>query len=233
MQLRTWSRRLFRGLLLVIVLSLGPVLELRWLPPSTTSFMLRAEWQAVASRRSDSHVRYRWTDLSAISPELALAVVAAEDQRFPGHWGFDLAALRSAWQHNSGHARIRGGSTLSQQVAKNLFLSPSRNYLRKGVEAYFTVLLELLWPKRRILEMYLNVAEFGAGIFGAAAASEAYFGKAPHALTAEEAALLAAVLPNPRVLSVRRPSRFVRSRAAWIGRQMRQLGGTQFLRGLP
>jgi len=215
-----------------MVLSLGPVLELRWLAPSTSSFMLQAEVAAVASGRSVDRVRYRWADLPAISPQLALAVVASEDQHFRDHWGFDLAALRSAWRHNRGHARVRGGSTLSQQVAKNLFLSPSRSYLRKAIEAYFTVLLEALWPKRRILEIYLNIAEFGDGVFGVAAASEIYFHKAPRDLTAEEAALLAAVLPNPRVLSVRRPSRFVRARVAWILRQMQQLGGSGYLRPL-
>jgi monofunctional biosynthetic peptidoglycan transglycosylase len=122
---------------------------------------------------------------------------------------------------------------VSQQVAKNLFLSPSRSYLRKGAEAYFTLLLEVLWPKRRILETYVNIAEFGDGVFGVEAASAAYFNKASRNLTADEAALLAAVLPNPRVLTVRRPSRFVRARAAWIQRQMRQLGGSDYLRRLP
>ncbi|MGY6214275.1 monofunctional biosynthetic peptidoglycan transglycosylase [Methylolobus aquaticus] len=230
MQARSsWKRRLSRLLLIALLSSLGPIVELRWLPPSTSAFMLRAEARAVTTGHVDARVRYRWTDLNSISPQLALAVIAAEDQHFPEHWGFDLAALRSAWRHNRAHARIRGGSTLSQQLAKNLFLSPSRSYLRKGAEAYFTLLLEVLWPKRRILETYLNIAEFGDGVFGAEAASEAYFNKASRDLTANEAALLAAVLPNPQVLTVRRPSRFVRARAAWILRQMRQLGGSGYL----
>lgn len=230
--MHSWRRRLLCALLLFVLASLGAVLELRWIAPSTSSFMLRAELAAVVGGRLDGHVRYRWSDMRAISPQLALAVVAAEDQRFPVHWGFDLRALRSAWVHNLAHARVRGGSTLSQQVAKNLFLSPNRNYVRKAFEAYFTVLLEALWPKRRILEMYLNVAEFGDGVFGAEAASELYFHKAARNLTPQEAALLAAVLPNPRVLNVRRPSRFVRARAAWILRQMEQLGGPGYLQTL-
>jgi monofunctional biosynthetic peptidoglycan transglycosylase len=213
-------------------MSLGAAIELRWLPPSTSSFMLQAEIAAVSAGRPSARVKYRWVSLRDISPQLALAVVAAEDQRFPTHWGFDLGALRSAWRHNRLSTRVRGGSTLSQQTAKNLFLFPDRSYVRKVLEAYFTLLIEALWPKRRILETYVNIAEFGDGVFGAEAAAETFFHKPARQLTAQEAALLAAVLPNPHLLSVRRPSRFVRARAAWILRQMDQLGGPAYLRSL-
>ncbi len=162
----------------------------------------------------------RWVDWERIAPEAALAVIAAEDQRFLDHAGFDLdalqAALRSAWRGGT----LRGASTLSQQVSKNLFLWPERSLVRKVLEAGLTTELELLWSKRRILEVYLNVAEFGAGVYGVGAASERFFAKEPGALTEAEAALLAAVLPNPSVLRVDEPSAYVRGRQTWIRGQM-------------
>lgn len=221
--------KLLRAILFLGALSAGPVLELRWLPPSTTSFMLRAECLALIQGHADSRVRYRWVDWKELSPNLALAVLASEDQRFPDHGGFDFSALRYAWKYNQEHRRIRGGSTITQQTAKNLFLYPGRSYLRKALEAYFTALLELLWPKRRILEIYLNVAQFGDGVFGAEAASERYFHKPANALTLDEAALLAAVLPNPRKFKVEQPSHFVKARRDWILRQLKQLGGRDYL----
>jgi monofunctional glycosyltransferase len=228
-----WRRVAGRLILLWLVVTLGPVIELRWLPPSTSSFMLRAEWSAITGgEHAGPHVRYHWAERADISPQLALAAMAAEDQRFPAHVGFDLGALRYAWQYNQGHRRLRGGSTITQQTAKNLFLYPARSYLRKGLEAYFSVLIELLWPKRRILEVYLNIAQFGDGVYGAAAASEFYFHKPARQLTAPEAALLVAVLPNPIGLRVDRPSHFVRARRDWILRQMERLGGIAFLKEL-
>ncbi len=160
---------------------------------------------------------------------MKLAVVAAEDQKFPYHFGFDVAAMVDAWQAHQGGKRLRGASTISQQVAKNLFLWPSRSMARKAIEAYFTVLIELLWPKRRILEVYLNLAEFGHDRFGVAAASQTFFAKLPGKLTSREAALLAAVLPNPQQVRVEHPSADVLKRQTWILRQMRQLGGTAYL----
>jgi monofunctional biosynthetic peptidoglycan transglycosylase len=164
-----------------------------------------------------------------ISPHLKLAVVAAEDQNFPRHFGFDVSAMLDAWQAHQDGKRLRGASTISQQVAKNLFLWPGRSLLRKTIEAYVTFLIELLWPKRRILEVYLNIAEFGRGRFGVAAASRLFFGKSPHNLTAQDAAILAAVLPNPLQYRVDRPSAYVARRQRWILRQMQQLGGTAYL----
>ena len=167
-------------------------------------------------------VQQRWIPLSAISRELALSVVVAEDQKFPTHHGFDLAAIERATRES--RQRVRGASTITQQLAKNLFLWPGRSWLRKGLEGYFTLLLEGLWPKRRILEVYLNVAEFGPGLYGAAAASERIFAKPASELTAREAALLAAVLPNPRRLSAARPSPYVLGRAAEIEAIAARLG---------
>ncbi len=154
---------------------------------------------------------------------MPLAVVAAEDQRFPLHRGFDLVEIKNALAERDGTGRLRGASTISQQVAKNLFLWSGRSWVRKGLEVYITALIELTWPKRRILEVYLNIAQFGDRIFGVGAASERFFLKPPSALTPREAALLAAVLPNPVRMRVDRPSAYVRKRAAWINQQASQL----------
>jgi monofunctional biosynthetic peptidoglycan transglycosylase len=214
------------------LLTVGPVLSLRWLAPPTTAFMLRSTIGALAEDRPNYQLRYRWVAWGQISPHIKLAVVAAEDQLFLEHQGFDFNAILQAWERNKRHRRLRGGSTISQQVAKNLFLWPGRSYFRKGLEAYFTLLIELLWPKRRILETYLNIAEFGDGIFGIAAASEAFFSKPPWALRPTEAALLAAVLPNPIRLRVDKPSGYVQARRQWILRQMSRLGGPAYLQDL-
>ncbi|HCC5833370.1 monofunctional biosynthetic peptidoglycan transglycosylase [Citrobacter farmeri] len=171
-----------------------------------------------------------WVSMDEISPWMGLAVIAAEDQTFPDHWGFDVAAIEKALSHNERNEnRIRGASTLSQQTVKNLFLWDGRSWLRKGLEAGLTVGVETIWSKKRILTVYLNIAEFGDGIFGVEAAAQRYFGKPASRLTQSEAALLAAVLPNPLRFKAAAPSGYVRSRQAWILRQMRQLGGESFM----
>ncbi|MGL5457509.1 MAG: monofunctional biosynthetic peptidoglycan transglycosylase [Citrobacter telavivensis] len=171
-----------------------------------------------------------WVSMDEISPWMGLAVIAAEDQTFPDHWGFDVAAIERALSHNERNEnRIRGASTLSQQTVKNLFLWDGRSWLRKGLEAGLTVGVETVWSKKRILTVYLNIAEFGDGVFGVEAAAQRYFGKPASRLTQSEAALLAAVLPNPLRFKAAAPSGYVRSRQAWILRQMRQLGGESFM----
>ncbi|WP_423190835.1 monofunctional biosynthetic peptidoglycan transglycosylase [Atlantibacter hermannii] len=171
-----------------------------------------------------------WVGMDEISPWMGLAVIAAEDQKFPEHWGFDMAAIQKAVAHNERNEnRIRGASTLSQQTAKNLFLWDGRSWVRKGLEAGLTVGIETVWSKRRILTVYLNIAEFGDGIFGVEAAARHYFNKPASQLSASQAALLAAVLPNPLRFKADAPSGYVRSRQAWILRQMRQLGGEEFM----
>ena len=202
------------GLLLATVAMVAPW---RWLPPPTTAFMIRERLA-----RGSERVTYRWTPLTRISRQLALCVIAAEDQKFPTHHGFDVDAILEAAREE--RRRPRGASTISQQVAKNLFLWPGRSFVRKGLEAYLTVFIEQLWPKRRILEVYLNVAEFGPGVFGAEAASARAFGKPASRLTLEEAALLAAVLPSPKRMSAAAPSDYVRERAAEIEALARGLG---------
>ena len=177
-------------------------------------------------------IRYHWVGWKSISPQMRLAVVAAEDQKFPQHWGFDFESIADAVEHKTAKGRIRGASTITQQVARNLFLWQGHSYVRKGFEAYFTVLLEFLWPKRRILEVYLNIAEFGEGIYGVYAAAQTFFGKRPIELQTQEAGLLAAVLPNPVRLHPRNPSAYVRERASWIEEQMSHLGGPAYLQHL-
>ncbi|HCL6631044.1 TPA: monofunctional biosynthetic peptidoglycan transglycosylase [Citrobacter freundii] len=172
-----------------------------------------------------------WVSMDEISPWMGLAVIAAEDQKFPEHWGFDVSAIEKALAHNERNEnRIRGASTLSQQTAKNLFLWDGRSWVRKGLEAWLTLGMETVWSKKRILTVYLNIAEFGDGIFGVEAAAQRYFHKPASRLSLSEAALLAAVLPNPLRFKANAPSGYVRSRQAWIMRQMRQLGGESFMR---
>ena len=191
--------------------------------------MLQRQLTAWSDAQAGYTLHQRWTPLEHVSPQLPVALVAAEDQKFPLHHGFDVEAIQDALEDAEDGERLRGASTISQQTAKNLFLWNGRSFVRKGFEAYFTVLLEVVWSKRRIIEVYLNVAEFGDGIYGVAAASEAFFHKSPGALTAREAALLAAVLPNPKRYHVDKPSPYVLRRAAWIERQVRQLGGPDYV----
>lgn len=205
----------------VLALTVTPVLLLRWVDPPTSAFMIR--------ERLARPIQQRWVDWPQISAHVKVAVIAAEDQKFPEHKGFDLESINDALEERERGRRVRGASTISQQVAKNLFLWPGQSWVRKGLEAYFTLLIETLWPKRRILEVYLNIAELGNGVFGVGAASEVYFGKRAAQLTAAESALLAAVLPNPKRLRVSAPSRYVRSRQDWILGQMRGLGGVGLL----
>jgi monofunctional biosynthetic peptidoglycan transglycosylase len=174
---------------------------------------------------------YQWVPMERIAPDAALAVVAAEDQKFPDHWGFDLDAIRKAAESNARGRRLRGASTLTQQVARNLFLWQGRSYLRKGLEAWMTVLLETTWPKRRILEVYLNIAEMGEHTFGVQAASRRYFGQPAAAINAGQAALLAAVLPNPHRFRINHPSNYVLERRDRILQQMSLLGNG-YLRGI-
>jgi monofunctional biosynthetic peptidoglycan transglycosylase len=214
---------------LALLASVAAVAVLRWINPPYTAFMAEAQGEAWAHRDSGYVFRHRWVDLNGISPNLPLAVVASEDQKFPEHWGFDVEAIEKAYALNEHRHKVRGASTISQQVAKNLFLWSGRSYVRKGLEAYFTILIESLWPKRRILEIYLNIAEFGVGTYGAEAAAQRFFHKTAAQLTRGDAAVLAAVLPNPERYSASAPSRFVQQRREWILGQMQALGGPEML----
>jgi monofunctional biosynthetic peptidoglycan transglycosylase len=215
-------RMVAAGTATMLLLSSLPVLALRWLDPPTTMFML-------LDSSGVEPLSYEWVDWPEISPSASLAVVASEDQKFPAHFGFDIDSIRDSLDERGDGGPVRGASTITQQVVKNLFLWSGRSFVRKGIEAYLTVVIEVTWSKQRILEIYMNVAEFGPGIFGVGAASNAYFSKPPDLLTDAEAALLASVLPSPKRLHVDDPSEFVLERQAWILKHMYRLRRDQVL----
>lgn len=202
-----------RTLTVVLLLSIGTVLAFRWLNPPASAFMVKDIVEDVT-------IRHRWVPIERISPSMVKAIIASEDQNFEEHYGFDLEAIEKAYQHNQKARRIRGASTLTQQTAKNMFLWRQRSWLRKGLEVYFTILMEVLWSKKRIAEVYLNTAEFGKGVYGVEAASQRYFGKSASGLTLDESALLTAVLPNPKRFKVDNPSPYVLKRKDWITQQI-------------
>jgi len=189
----------------------------RFVPPPITPLMVIRLIEGEGLKRD-------WTGLEAISPQLRAAVIAAEDNRFCEHHGFDVDSIRDALEEWTEGGRARGASTISMQTSKNLFLWPGRDWVRKGLEAYVTAWLEALWPKERILEVYLNIAEWGPGIYGAEAAAQRYFRVPAARLGRQQAARLAAVLPNPREWSPARPTDYIRQRAAVLERRMGQLG---------
>jgi monofunctional biosynthetic peptidoglycan transglycosylase len=232
-QRKSFFRRLIWAIvgvaLFCVVISVLVVVALRWVNPPFSAFMAETQLAAWTNHDRTYASRHRWADLSQISPNLPLAVVASEDQKFPGHWGFDVGAIEKAYEMNQHSHRVHGASTISQQVAKNLFLWSGRSYFRKGLEAYFTLLIEASWPKRRILEMYLNIAEFGYGTYGAEAAAERFFHEAASQLSRSDSAVLAAVLPNPQKLLAAAPSPYVQQRRDWILGQMQALGGPEML----
>ncbi|HYM28027.1 MAG TPA: monofunctional biosynthetic peptidoglycan transglycosylase [Steroidobacteraceae bacterium] len=233
---RSFAARLLRwlgtALLAWLVITAVPVLLLRWLHPLTSAFMLEAQLGAWRDQDHSHSTDYQWVSLEQISPHAAIAVIASEDQQFPFHAGFDFNSIREAVRASERGKRLRGASTISQQVAKNLFLWSGHSFVRKGLEAYFTVLIEACWPKERILEMYLNVAQFGDGIYGVQAAARRFWHKPARRLSSQEAALLAAVLPNPLRYHADRPSRWLLQRRDWILGQMRDLGGDAYLRAV-
>lgn len=194
--------------------------------------MIQRKVEALVTFKEKQMIAYQWFSYDEISKQMALAVVAAEDQNFPNHFGFDFEQIEKAIEQSNRGKRLRGASTITQQVAKNLFLWEGRSFIRKGLEAYFAVLIELLWSKERILEVYLNIIETGDMIFGVGAASQIYFKKLPLKLTRSQAALIAATIPNPVRFSVRRPSGYILRRQNWILGQMSSLGGVEYIRNL-
>ncbi|MGO1892494.1 MAG: monofunctional biosynthetic peptidoglycan transglycosylase [Luteimonas sp.] len=229
---RRWLRRLLMLPVLLVAFSVLQVLVLRFVDPPLSMVMVEHRVAAWIDGDRDFRIRYRWRDMDRIAPALPLAVIAAEDQRFASHRGFDLEAIEKAREQHARGGRLRGASTISQQTAKNVFLWSGRSWVRKGMEAWYTVLMELLWPKQRILEMYVNVAEFGDGVYGAQAAAQAFFGTDADALSQAQAARLAAVLPSPRRYSASSPGPYVQRRTGQIQRQMRQIGGESYLEQL-
>lgn len=224
------KRYVLRAVLILVVFWTGGILAFSVLPVPFSMVMIERQVSAWFRGDFDYLVHSDWVSMDEISPWMGLAVIAAEDQKFPEHWGLDTAAIRQAISYNeSNENRVRGASTLTQQTAKNLFLWDGRSWIRKGLEAGLTLGIETVWSKKRILTVYLNIAEFGEGIFGVEAAAQHYFSKPASKLSANEAALLAAVLPNPIRYKASAPSGYVQNRQAWVLRQMRQLGGETFL----
>ncbi len=226
--IRKW---LLVAALIIMILPMTVVVVLRWLPPPTSAFLLQRQFDTLSSGGC-RQIQYQWQPWSEISSQMALSVIAAEDQNFPEHWGFDVHAIYLALKERQAGKGIRGASTISQQVAKNLFLWPGRSWIRKAIEVGLTAWIELIWPKQRIIEVYLNIAQFGACLFGTEAASQAYFNRHSKDLNAHQAALLAAVLPNPVLYHVFQPSPYVLKRQRWILQQAKQLGGIVFLQRL-
>jgi len=206
----------------IFVLSILLVLPFRWVYPPTTAFMLQDQSGRIP-------VLYEWVAWRDAGVAASIAVVASEDQKFANHFGFDVKSIRDSVEDFNDGGSLRGASTITQQVAKNMYLWSGKSFLRKGIEAYFTVLIEVSWSKKRILEVYVNIAEFGPGIYGVSAASEEFFGKSPVELSDAEAALLAAVLPNPKQLRVENPTPYVRERQNWIIKQMQRLRREQWI----
>ncbi|MFC1851772.1 monofunctional biosynthetic peptidoglycan transglycosylase [candidate division CSSED10-310 bacterium] len=234
---RSFFQRFFIRLMTIfsglVTLSILLVLGLRWIPPPTTAFLIQDLYQQGKSAESIHSVKVEWSDWADISPHIFVAVIVSEDQRFFQHHGFDVDEIQKAWAEYQGGKRLRGASTITQQLAKNLFLWSGRSVVRKGLEAYFTIIIELLWPKNRILEIYVNIIQYGQGVYGVTAASEHFFHKPPSQVTPREAALLAAVLPNPLRFRIDKPSPYVKQRQEWIIRQMNVGGGIKLLeRGL-
>lgn len=225
--LRRTFRLLFKALLIGFALSILTVILYRFVPPPVTYLMLhRTGAQLIEGKKVK--LKKNWVSADEISDNLKRAVIAAEDQQFLSHFGFDFEAIEKAYERNKRGKKVRGASTISQQCAKNVFLWPKRNWLRKGFEVYFTFLIEVFWSKERIMEVYLNVIETGDGIYGAEAASQVYFHKQAKKLTKSEAALIAAVLPNPRKWKPSNPSGYILKRQRWIMRNMDRLGPLEF-----
>ena len=229
---RRWLRWLIALPLAALVLSVVQVATLRFVDPPFSAFMFSRQLEAWAEGDWSFRIAHDWRDLDEISPYVPLAVIASEDQNFAEHFGFDLKAIERARKNNERGRKVRGGSTISQQTAKNLFLWSGRSWVRKGIEAWYTLLIETMWPKHRIVEVYVNVAEFGDGVYGAQAAARTFFGKDASKLSPAEAARMAAVLPSPRRYSIAKPGPYVQRRAQAIQRQMRYIGGTQYLQRL-
>ena len=223
-------RLIGRSIFILFIFTFFQVLFLRWIPPLASFMMIENFFHTLWTDKKAAPIHYKWTGWISISPYMPLAVIAAEDQKFPFHWGLDIKAISKAVEKNKKGKRLRGASTITQQLAKNLFLWSGKTYFRKGLEVYYAMLIELLWPKERILEVYLNIAMFGDGIYGVRMASSLLLNKSPSNLTRRDAALLSSVLPNPKRFQVKKPSLYVLERVRWIERQMGRLGGVAYLK---
>lgn len=229
------TRRIFSVLAyLAIIIFVGSsllVLSFRWIDPPTSSFMLQRQYEGWKTGE-DLDLHFQWSDWQEISPEMKMAAIASEDQNFAIHWGLDLKSIQKAIDEYERGEGLRGASTITQQTAKNLFLWSSQSYLRKSVETYFALLMELLWPKERILEVYLNIIEFGDGIYGVHAASQHYFDTDPAQLTDWQSALMVTALPAPKRYDLANPSNYMMERRMWVLQYMDFLGNATYLERL-
>ena len=221
--LKYLTRLFFKIILWFFISTIGFTVLYRFVPVPVTPLMLIRVWEQTWDKEQEVRLYKDWVSMENISKHASQAVYAAEDQKFLQHNGFDWEAMEKAWEGNKKGKRIKGASTISQQTAKNVFLWPNRNMVRKALEAYFTFLIELIWPKERIMEVYLNVIEMGHGVYGIEAAAQTYFNKPAAKLSQAESALIAAVLPNPRRWSPAKPTAYIRGRQTWIMRQMNNL----------
>ena len=221
-------RFLFKIALWFFIISIGLTIFYRFVPVPVTPLMVIRLWEQAWDEKKEVRLYKDWVSIDNISKHMPQAVYAAEDQKFLEHNGFDWKAMEEAWEKNKKGKRIKGASTISQQTAKNVFLWPSRNLVRKGLEAYFTFLIETIWTKERIMEVYLNVIEMGPGIYGIEAASQTFYNRPASKLTRQQAAMIAAVLPNPIRWSPAKPTGYIRGRQSWILRQMNNLAPIGF-----
>lgn len=221
-------RFIFKIVLWFFIISVGLTLIYRFIPVPVTPLMVIRLWEQAWDEKKDVRLYKDWVSIDNISKNMPQAVYAAEDQKFLEHNGFDWKAMEEAWEKNKKGKRIKGASTISQQTAKNVFLWPSRNLVRKVLEAYFTFLIETIWTKERIMEVYLNVIEMGPGIYGIEAASQTFYNRPASRLTRQQAAMIAAVLPNPIRWSPAKPTGYIRNRQSWILRQMNNLAPVGF-----
>lgn len=214
--------------LFLFLFSILLVLAFRWIDPPTTSFMVQRQIEAWRAEE-DFELQYQWTEWGSISPAIKMAAIASEDQNFAVHWGLDINSIQKAIDEYERGEGLRGASTITQQTAKNLFLWPSQSYLRKGIETYFALLMELFWPKERILEMYLNIIEFGDGIYGVQAASQTFFDTIPAELSEWQSALMVTALPAPKRYNLANPSNYMMERRMWVLQYMDFLGNATYL----
>ncbi|WP_138430860.1 monofunctional biosynthetic peptidoglycan transglycosylase [Fodinibius saliphilus] len=219
---------LLRTVITIFFLSIFIVLLLRWITPPSTSFIVQRQYKAWQNGHP-LELQHQWVSMENISPHLKMAAISSEDQRFSDHWGLDINSIQKAIKEQKNGEDLRGASTITQQVAKNLFLWSDRSYLRKSIEAYLAIVIELLWPKKRILEVYLNIVEFGDGIYGAEAAAKRYFNKPAAQLSKWESAYMVTALPAPKRYNLDYPSDYMLSRSAWVMRYMDFLGNASYL----
>jgi len=221
--IKRFFKFIFKCILWGIVFSLLLVIIFKWAPVPVTPLMVIRKFEHSQKDKS-SGWKHVWVPIDKISKNVQLAVICSEDQNFLNHHGFDVEAIKKAMENNQKNRKLKGASTISQQTAKNVFLWPQRSWLRKGLEAYFTFLIELIWSKERIMEVYLNSIEMGKGIYGVEAASQYWFKKSASRLSQQEAAAIAAILPNPRVYRANPATNYIQSRKQWIIRQMGYFG---------